>query len=429
MEIKRVKYLNKLKENMHNGLVKIITGMRRCGKSYLLNNIFYNFLLSIKVPEDHIIKFAFDSADDLKQIGEDFVELAKNKQFVDPKKFLVYINNKIIDNNRYYLLLDEIQNLSSFEIVLISFLKKENIDIYVTGSNSKFLSSDVATEFAGRGYEIHVFPLSFREFYSALGGEKNEAYKQYSMFGGLPQIVSLKTDKQKRDYLSTLVKEVYLKDIIVHNNLKNNSNIEELLKVIASCVGFFTNPSKLESTFKSVKKESIWRETIENYISYFVNSFLISKAFRNDVKGKKYIYPPYKLYFEDIGLHNAILNFRQYEPTHIMENIVYNEIKYHDFGVDVGMIKARKKINDKIEWKNYEIDFIALDGSKKIYIQSAYSISSEEKWLKEIHPFNKLKDAFKKIIIVKDPIVLNQNSNGYLVSNLFDFLLSNDILR
>ena len=327
MVIKRDKYLNDLIIRMDNGLVKVITGIRRCGKSFLLNNIFYEYLLSSGVPDDHIIKFAFDSADDLELIGEDFIELEQNGQKADPKKFMAYMRARVTDGGKYYLLLDEVQNLGSFESVLNGYLRKNNIDLYVTGSNSRFLSSDILTEFDGRGDEVHVFPLSFGEFCSAFEGGRDEAYEQYSIYGGLPLILSMKTDEQKTKHLTDQLEKVYLKDIIKRNGLRGNTEIGELLNVISSGVSAFTNPSKLAATFKSVKQSSLSRMTIEKYIDYFRDSFLISKAVRYDVKGKRYINTPFKLYFEDVGLRNARLGFRQIEPTHIMENIVYNELR------------------------------------------------------------------------------------------------------
>lgn len=323
MEIKRDKYLNDLMIRKNNGLVKIITGIKRSGKSYLLNNLFYDFLLTSGVNEDHIIKFAFDSVDDLDLIGEDFIKLEKSNQKVNPKKFINYIKTKILDDEIYYLLLDEVQNLGSFESVLNGYLRKRNIDLYVTGSNSKFLSSDIITEFEGRGDEIHILPLTFSEYYSIFAGSKDEAYEQYSMFGGLPLVALMNSNEQKSKHLISQLEKVYLKDVIVRNHLKADSNIIELLDVIASGISSYTNPTKLADSFKSIKKVSITRTTIESYINYFTDSYLISKSTKYDIKGKKYIETPYKLYFEDIGLRNAVLKFRQIEPTHIMENIIY----------------------------------------------------------------------------------------------------------
>ena len=429
MEIKRDKYLNDLIIRKNNGLVKIITGIRRSGKSYLLNNLFYDYLLTHGINENHIIKFAFDSAVDLNLIGEDFIELEKNKQKVDPKKFMNYIKTKILDDETYYLLLDEVQNLWSFESVLNGYLRKNNIDLYVTGSNSKFLSSDIITEFEGRGDEIHILPLTFSEYYSIFDGSKDEAYEQYSMFGGLPLVALMSNNEQKSKHLINQLEKVYLKDVIVRNHLKVDSNIKELLDVIASGISSYTNPTKLEDSFRSIKKVSIARATIETYINYFTDAYLISKSIKYDIKGKKYIDTPYKLYFEDIGLRNAKLEFRQMEPTHIMENIIYNELRYRGFNVDVGVVESRERENGKELRKYYEIDFVATLGSKKYYIQSAYDIPNKDKWSQETKSFDRVADSFKKIIIVRNPIVSRQSEKGYLIISLFDFLLNQNSLE
>ncbi len=429
MEVKRDKYLNDLIIRKNNGLVKIITGIRRSGKSYLLNNLFYDFLLTSGVNEDHIIKFAFDSADDLDLIDEDFIELEKSNQKVDPKKFINYIKTKILDDEIYYLLLDEVQNLGSFESVLNGYLRKRNIDLYVTGSNSKFLSSDIITEFEGRGDEIHILPLTFSEYYSIFAGSKDEAYEQYSMFGGLPLVALMNSNEQKSKHLISQLEKVYLKDVIVRNHLKADSNIIELLDVIASGISSYTNPTKLADSFKSIKKVSISRTTIESYINYFTDSYLISKSTKYDIKGKKYIETPYKLYFEDIGLRNAVLKFRQIEPTHIMENIIYNELRYRGFNVDVGVVESREEENGKQIRKYYEIDFVATLGSKKYYIQSAYDIPNEDKRNQETRSFDRVPDSFKKIIVVRNPIVSRYSDKGYLIISLFDFLLNKNSLE
>ena len=429
MEIKRDKYLNDLMIRKNNGLVKIITGIKRSGKSYLLNNLFYDFLLTSGVNEDHIIKFAFDSADDLDLIGEDFIELEKSNQKVDPKKFINYIKTKILDDEIYFLLLDEVQNLGSFESVLNGYLRKRNIDLYVTGSNSKFLSSDIITEFEGRGDEIHILPLTFSEYYSIFDGSKDEAYEQYSMFGGLPLVALMNSNEQKSKHLISQLEKVYLKDVIVRNHLKADSNIIELLDVIASGISSYTNPTKLADSFKSIKKVSISGTTIESYINYFTDSYLISKSTKYDIKGKKYIETPYKLYFEDIGLGNAVLKFRQIESTHIMENIIYNELRYRGFNVDVGVVESREEKNGKQIRKYYEIDFVATLGSKKYYIQSAYDIPDEDKRNQETRPFDRVPDSFKKIIVVRNPIVSRYSDKGYLIISLFDFLLNQNSLE
>lgn len=429
MEIKRDKYLNDLMIRKNNGLVKIITGIKRSGKSYLLNNLFYDFLLTSGVNEDHIIKFAFDSVDDLDLIGEDFIKLEKSNQKVNPKKFINYIKTKILDDEIYYLLLDEVQNLGSFESVLNGYLRKRNIDLYVTGSNSKFLSSDIITEFEGRGDEIHILPLTFSEYYSIFAGSKDEAYEQYSMFGGLPLVALMNSNEQKSKHLISQLEKVYLKDVIVRNHLKADSNIIELLDVIASGISSYTNPTKLADSFKSIKKVSITRTTIESYINYFTDSYLISKSTKYDIKGKKYIETPYKLYFEDIGLRNAVLKFRQIEPTHIMENIIYNELRYRGFNVDVGVVESREEENGKQIRKYYEIDFVATLGSKKYYIQSAYDIPNEDKRNQETRSFYRVPDSFKKIVVVRNPIVSRYSDKGYLIISLFDFLLNQNSLE
>lgn len=429
MRIERERYLEALKVRMHNGMVKVITGMRRSGKSYLLNEIFYEYLLSIGTKEDHIIKFAFDSADDLILIDENLLEVKEEKRKVDPKRFLAFIKGKIVDKERYYLLLDEIQNLDSFEAVLNGYLRKDNIDLYVTGSNSKFLSSDVLTEFEGRGDEVHVLPLSFGEFYNARGKTKEEAYEEYSVYGGLPLLLSMTSDEQKAKYLDSQLKNTYLKDIIERHGLKGDVNIGELLDVLSSGISSLTNPTKLESTFKSVKNSRISRITITRYIDYFIDAFILSKAIRYDVKGKKYIDTPFKLYFEDIGVRNARLGFRQIEPTHIMENIIYNELRFRGYSVDVGVIESREIENGKDVRKYYEVDFVATMGSKKYYIQSAYDIPSEEKWDQETKSLRKVNDSFKKIIVVRNPVVNRNSEEGFMIIGLLDFLLDENSLE
>jgi len=429
MRIERDRYLEALKVRMHNGMVKVITGMRRSGKSYLLNEIFYDYLLSIGTKEDHIIKFAFDSADDLILIDENLLEVKEEKRKVDPKRFLAFIKGKIVDKEQYYLLLDEIQNLGSFEAVLNGYLRKDNIDLYVTGSNSKFLSSDVLTEFEGRGDEVHVLPLSFGEFYNARGKTKEEAYEEYSVYGGLPLLLSMTSDEQKAKYLDSQLKNTYLKDIIERHGLKGDVNIGELLDVLSSGISSLTNPTKLESTFKSVKNSRISRITITRYIDYFIDAFILSKAIRYDVKGKKYIDTPFKLYFEDIGVRNARLGFRQIEPTHIMENIIYNELRFRGYSVDVGVIESREIEKGKDVRKYYEVDFVATMGSKKYYIQSAYDIPSEEKWDQETKSLRKVNDSFKKIIVVRNPVVNRNSEEGFMIIGLLDFLLDENSLE
>ena len=423
MEIKRNKYLDMLKIRKHNGFVKVITGIRRCGKSYIMNKIFYEDLLKNGIDENHIIKFAFDSAKDLALIGEDLQKLNKSKQKVNPKKFMNYIESKIVDKEMYYLLLDEVQLLDCFESVLNGYLRENNLDIYVTGSNSKFLSSDVLTEFAGRGDEIHVLPLSFSEFYAYNNDNLDYAFDDYMVYGGLPAIALMKTPEQKISYLKTQIKNVYLKDIVERNNLSGDENLEELLNIIASGISTLTNPSKLENTFKSVKNSKISANTINSYIKYMEDSFIVSKAQRYDVKGKKYINTPYKIYFEDVGLRNAQLDFRQIENTHIMENVIYNELRYRGYLVDVGVVPTRETVNGIIERKQLEIDFVANLGSKRYYIQSAYDIPNEQKMIQETKSFDKTKDSFKKIIIVEKSMKPRRTDKGYLIMGVKEFLL------
>ena len=425
MEIKRDTYLHRLAMRMHNGFIKIITGIRRCGKSYLLNTIFYNYLIADGIDENHIIRFAFDSADDLRLIGENLQELSDKQQKVDPNKFVDYIRQKIIDQETHYLLLDEVQNLNNFETVLNGYLRKSNLDVYVTGSNSKFLSKDVITEFAGRGDEIHVLPLTFSEFFSAYNGSKDEALDDYMVYGGLPTVALMQTDEQKVRYLQTQISNLYLRDIVLRNNLSSDKDISELFDIIASGISALTNPTKLANTFSSVKKSKLSAVTIDKHIEYMENAFLISKAKRYDIKGKKYIGTPYKIYFEDIGLRNARIDFRQIENTHIMENIIYNELRYRGYNVDVGMVEAREKASDgKDIRKQLEIDFVANSGSKRYYIQSAYSIPDESKWQQETRSFDKTHDAFKKIVIVERSTKPRMTEKGYVLMGIKEFLLN-----
>lgn len=424
LEIKRDVYLDRMIARKHNGFIKVITGIRRCGKSHLMNKIFYNHLISEGIPSDHIIKFAFDSADDLILIDEDILEISEQNRKVEPRKFMKYISGKITDDEMYYLLLDEVQLLGNFEAVLNSYLRKDNLDVYVTGSNSKFLSSDILTEFEGRGDEIHILPLSFSEFYSAYDGTKEEAFDDYLVYGGLPAVALMQTDEQKANYLITQMKNVYIKDIVDRNKLNTNQDINELVDILASGISTLTNPRKLENTFKSVKNSTLCASTIDKYIGYLKNSFLISKAERYDVKGKKYISTPYKLYFEDIGLRNARLNFRQIEETHLMENIIYNELRYRGYNIDVGVVEFREKTEDGKEIrKQVEIDFIANQSSKRYYVQSAYQIPDDEKWQQETRPFDKTNDSFKKIVVVGKTLKPRRDDKGYVMIGIKEFLL------
>lgn len=429
MEIKRDKYLEMLQIRRHNGFIKIITGIRRCGKSYLMNDIFYEKLRQEGVDESHIIKFAFDSAEDLLLIGEDLQDLFINKKKVDPKKFMTFISQRMIDNDMYYLLLDEVQNLGCFEAVLNGYLRKKNMDVYVTGSNSKFLSSDVLTEFAGRGDEIHVLPLSFSEFYANYQDGLDYAFDDYMIYGGLPAVALMKTSEQKSSYLKTQLQNVYLKDLVERNNLNSDENIGELLDIIASSISSLTNPTKLANTFKSIKNTSLSALTIDRYITYMQQAFILSKVNKYDVKGKKYINTPYKIYFEDVGLRNARLDFRQIEETHLMENIIYNELRYRGYNVDVGFVETRENIDGTLKRKQLEIDFVANQGNKRYYIQSAYDIPNEEKMKQETKSLDNIDDSFKKIIVVRNSIKPRRNEKGYLIVGLKEFLLDPNSLE
>lgn len=429
MEIKRDKYLEMLQIRRHNGFIKVITGIRRCGKSYLMNDIFYEKLRQEGVDESHIIKFAFDSAEDLLLIGEDLQDLFINKKKVDPKKFMTFISQRMIDNDMYYLLLDEVQNLGCFEAVLNGYLRKKNMDVYVTGSNSKFLSSDILTEFAGRGDEIHVLPLSFSEFYANYQDGLDYAFDDYMIYGGLPAVALMKTSEQKSSYLKTQLQNVYLKDLVERNNLNSDENIGELLDIIASGISSLTNPTKLANTFKSIKNTSLSALTIDRYITYMQQAFILSKVNKYDVKGKKYINTPYKIYFEDVGLRNARLDFRQIEETHLMENIIYNELRYRGYNVDVGFVETRENIDGTLKRKQLEIDFVANQGNKRYYIQSAYDIQNEEKMKQETKSLDNIDDSFKKIIVVRNSIKPRRNEKGYLIVGLKEFLLDPNSLE
>ncbi len=423
--INRDLYLEELKSRMWNDSVKIITGIRRSGKSFLLNSIFYEHLISSGIKEDRIIKFAFDSATDLAKIGENLIELEKNKRKVSYKKFISYLETLISSKERFYLLLDEVQRLEAFEYVLNGYLSMGNIDIYVTGSNSKFLSSDVITEFRGRGDEIHVMPLSFSEFYGYLKGDVSKRLSEYMTYGGLPRTVLAQSDSQKMKYLSSQLEKTFIKDVVERNNIRNTEELNELMNFIASGISTLTNPAKLEKRFISEKKVLLSVDTISNYIKYLQDAFIIDKALRYDVKGKSYISTPYKVYFEDTGLRNAKLGFRQVEFTHLMENTIYNELRYRGYKVDVGVVETREK-NQR---KQLEVDFVANEGSQRFYIQSAYDIYSEDKLLQETKSLDNISDSFKKIIITERSIVRHHNDKGYLFLSLEDFLLNQDSLN
>lgn len=426
MEIKRNGYLEKMLRRRNNGLVKIITGIRRCGKSYLMNTIFYNELVANGFDENHIIKFAFDSASDLALIGEDLIELRKKKKKVNPKKFLKYMGKVLTDDAEYILLLDEIQELDSFEAVLNGYLNKSNLDIYVSGSNAKFLSKDVVTEFAGRGDEIKMAPLTFQEFMSVYSGDKYEGLSEYMTYGGIPLTVLKKSREEKESFLAHLYEEIYLRDIYLRYDIRNKKEFEDLLNLLASYISCLVNPEKLKNTFRSASKSDITGATISHYLKYIEESFLVSSATRYDVKGKAYIETPKKYYFSDLGLRNARINFRQTEGSHLLENVIYNELISRGFDVDVGVVEVAIRDKQSVVRKQYEVDFVCNMGSTRYYIQSAYSISENEKLDQEIRPFKKINDFFKKIVITRDTIISHYDENGILYLNIFDFLLKRD---
>ncbi len=429
MIIKRDYYLNQLINSKHNRMIKVITGIRRSGKSYLLFELFNNYLLDNNVDSDHIIKFAFDSQDYLDLIGEDLLDINITKRKVDPKKFNDYIKSKIVDKEMYYILLDEIQLLDNFETVLNGYLRKDNVDVYITVSNAKFLSKDVIIEFRGRGWQIHVNPLSFKEFKQVFNGSNDEAYNEYAVYGGLPKLFEFKTETDKVKYLNNIFEETYLKDIIDRNKVINIDELGELLNFLASSIGSLTNPTKLSNTFVSIKHVKIHPDTIRKYIEYFADSFLISTPKRYDIIGKGYINSPLKYYFSDIGLRNARLNFRELEQPRLMENIVYNELVMRGYNVDVGVVELyEQNAKGKSVLKKTEVDFVCNQSDKRYYIQVAYTIDSEEKISQEQKSLLHINDGFKKIIIVKDSIKPHYNNYGIYIIGLYDFLLNDNIL-
>ena len=416
MQIKRDFYLQQLVDGKQNGLIKIVTGIRRCGKSFLLFKLFRQYLLDVGVDSDHIIQIALDDIE--------------NANLREPLPLYKCIKANMTDEELYYILLDEVQLVPRFEEVLNSLLRIDNADVYVTGSNSKFLSSDIITEFRGRGDEIHLYPLSLSEYCEGTGLSPAEAWKDYYTYGGLPHTLSLGTEKKKIDYLNNLFESVYLIDILERHRIKNKAEFEELVKIIASGIGAPTNPTKLENTFKSVKKINIDSVTISRYLGYMQDAFLIEKAERYDVKGKKYIGSLAKYYFTDIGLRNAILGLRQQEETLIMENIIYNELRRRGCKVDVGMVEQRFIDNDgKWQRKQLEVDFVVNEGNQRYYIQSALALPDEEKRKQEMGSLLRINDSFKKIIIVKDDIKPWRDENGILTMGLLDFLMNADSLE
>ena len=416
MDIKRDKYLNDLINRMHNGMIKVVTGIRRCGKSYLLFNIFKNYLLEYGVAASHIITIELDQR--------------KNKKYRDPDTILDYIESLIEDDEQYYIMLDEVQMLQEFEEVLNSLLHIRNADIYVTGSNSKFLSKDVITEFRGRGDEIHIYPLTFKEFMEAYDGDMYRGWAEYVVYGGLPLAVTMKTEEQKISYLTNLFKETYLKDIIERHHIEKTQELEDLVNILASAIGSLTNPPKIEATFKSAIQSTISLNTIRQYIEHLEDAFIINKANRYNVKGRKYIGTPLKYYFEDVGLRNARLGFRQVEETHLMENIIYNELRSRGYTVDVGVVEKRGTDESGKEYKNQlEIDFVANLGSKRYYIQSAFSMPTEEKRIQEKASLVNVNDSFKKIIVVKDVVNVTRDEDGITTMSIYDFLLKENSLE
>ncbi len=410
MVINRDLYLNRLIERKKNGAIKVITGLRRSGKSFLLFNLYYQHLLSVGVPEDRIIRIALD--DEVNEHLRDRQELGS------------YVRQHITDEGDWYVFLDEVQLVAQFEKVLNGLNRMPNLDIYVTGSNSKFLSTDILTEFRGRGDEIRVFPLSFSEYRSAFPGSVQEAWKEYFTYGGLPQILTRKSDESKSQYLKTLLSTTYLVDVIERNNVENEAAMEDVLDVLASSIGSLTNPNKIANTFKSKGNNTASDKTVRSYIEHLMDAFIIDRATRYNVKGRKYIGSPYKYYFTDVGLRNARLNFRQQEENHIMENILYNELLIRGYNVDVGVVEVvGKDEGGKSVRKQHEIDFICNKASQRVYIQSAFSMHSEEKRMQEEASLRRIDDSFTKMIVVKDDIKPWHNEAGILMVGLMDFLL------
>ena len=409
MNINRDIYLQRLVDSRHNRMIKVITGVRRCGKSYLLFHLFTEWLFAKGVAEDHVITVNLEDR--------------RNKSLRDPDNLLAYIDGRMTDKDMYYILLDEIQMVDEFEDVLNSYLNVDNADVYVTGSNAKFLSKDVITEFRGRGDEIHMLPLSFGEFYSVYEGDYKMALDEYLTYGGLPQILSYKTEKQKADYLKGLFEKTYISDIVGRYHVKNEAELGELVNIVASAVGSLTNPTKIVNTFATVKNVKITNDTVKNWLDYLCDSFLVSRSMRYDVKGRRYIDTPSKYYFSDLGLRNARLNFRQNEKTHLMENMIYNELLYRGFNVDVGVVVTELTSSEgKRQKVQLEIDFVCNQGSRRYYIQSAYKMDSDEKRRQECLSLLKVDDSFKKIVIVADDQLVHHDDHGITTICLRDFL-------
>ena len=416
MVIKRDIHLKKLIDSKHNGMIKVVTGVRRCGKSYLLFNLFCHHLKEAGIAADHIIKVDLEDR--------------RNKELRDPDALLRYIDSHMTDQQMYYILLDEVQHVNEFEDVLNSYLKIENADLYVTGSNSRFLSTDVITEFRGRGDEIKIAPLCFREFMSVYQGTKEKGLEEYMLYGGLPKVLDYPTVERKIEYLKSLFKKTYLTDIKERYKIKNDDDLEELIDIVASSIGGLTNPSKLENTFQTVKHSNITHTTIKSYLDMLQDVFLIERSVRYDIKGRKYIDTPAKYYFSDLGLRNARINFRQYEETHLMENLIYNERRLRGMSVDVGVVvKNEKDANGVSVRKQLEVDFVCNQGSQRYYIQSALRLPSEEKREQEIRSLKSINDSFRKFVITEDLISRYLDNDGITYMNIYEFLLDENSLR
>ena len=410
MLFERKYYLNLLQNADGNGMIKVITGIRRCGKSFLLFNLFRKRLIEKGIHEDHIIQVNLEDR--------------RNKRLRDPDVLLQHIDSMMTDTDKYYILLDEVQLVNEFEDVLNSYLSVPNAEVYVTGSNAKFLSKDIITEFRGRGWEIHIHPLSFAEYYEVVGGEKAEALEQYYKYGGLPAVAGLERAEDKQHYLREIFDTVYLKDVIDRNHLKNADGLRELVRILASIIGSSTNVRRIANTFKTAAGIDITPATITKYIECLQDAFIISEALRYDVKGRKYIGTETKYYFEDVGIRNAIVDFRQLEPTHIMENVVYNELRRNGFSVDVGQVESFKRDEQGLlKRRNLEIDFVVNRHDERLYIQSAYALPSQEKMDQEQASLLHVKDGFQKVIVAGDRYISGYNENGIFVESLYDFLL------
>lgn len=409
MNINRDIYLKRLIDSRHNRMIKVVTGVRRCGKSYLLFHLFTDWLIAEGVADDHIITVNLEDR--------------RNKSLRDPDNLLEYIDGRMMDKDMYYILLDEIQMVDEFEDVLNSYLNVVNADVYVTGSNARFLSKDVITEFRGRGDEIHMLPLSFGEFFSVYEGDYKMALDEYLTYGGLPQILSYKTEKQKVDYLKGLFEKTYISDIVGRYHVKNETELGEMVNIVAYAVGSLTNPTKIVNTFATVKNVKITNDTVKKWLDYLCDSFLVSRSMRYDVKGRRYIDTPSKYYFSDLGLRNARLNFRQNEKTHLMENMIYNELLYRGFNVDVGVVVTETTSSEgKRQKVQLEIDFVCNQGSRRYYIQSAYKMDTDEKRRQECLSLSKVDDSFKKVVIVADDQLVHHDDKGITTICLRDFL-------